>query len=133
LNFIKVAFCFIKIIRKEGVYIQAKRLALKAAKVADDKKGYKIIVLDLRALTDIADYFVICSGDSDTHTRAISDHIIEELKQQKEKYWHREGYDNGEWILLDYGTVVIHVFENSSREFYDLERLWGDADVIFEN
>ena len=105
-------------------------MALKAAKVADDKKGHRVIVLDLRSVTDIADYFVICSGDSDTHTRAISDHIVEELKKQNEKCWHREGYHYGEWILLDYGNVVIHVFEDISREFYDLERLWGDAEII---
>ena len=88
-------------------------------------------MLDVRSLTDIADYFVICSSDSNTHTRAISEYIIEDLKKVKEKYWNREGYDNGEWILLDYGNVIIHIFEESYREYYDLERLWGDAEVIF--
>ncbi len=78
----------------------------------------------------MADYFVICSGDSDTHTRALSDYIIMELKKIKEKYLHYEGYENGHWILVDYGNVVVHVFEDETRHYYELERLWGDAEIV---
>ena len=99
--------------------------------MAEDKKARDIVVLDLRKITDIADYFVICSGDSDTHVRAISEHIIQELKKLKEKYWHYEGNKHAQWILIDYGNVVIHVFDAPTRHYYDLERLWGDAEVVF--
>jgi ribosome-associated protein len=88
------------------------------------------LVIDVRKVTDMADYFVICSGDSDTHTRALSDYIIEELKKIKEKYLHCEGYESGHWILVDYGNVIIHLFDDETRHYYELERLWGDAEVV---
>jgi len=99
-----------------------------------EKKALDIHILDLRELTPITDFFVICHGESTTQVRAICDHIQEKLEDEGLKVWHREGYDNASWILLDYVDVVIHVFLPETREFYSLERLWGDAPVkIIQN
>jgi ribosome-associated protein len=96
-----------------------------------DKKAESVVILDLRKISDATDYFVMASGDTDIQTRAIADHVIEMMKQKKDlKPWHVEGYRYGNWILLDYVDFVLHVFEKSTREYYQLERLWGDAAVI---
>ena len=94
-----------------------------------EKKAHDIVVLDLKEVKNaIADYFVICSGNSDTQIEAISDSIEEHIhKQTKQKPWKREGRENKEWILLDYVDVVAHVFNKEKRSFYGLEELWGDA------
>jgi ribosome-associated protein len=94
------------------------------------KKGSDVKVLDLRTLTTIADYFVICSADSDTQVKAIADEIDKKLHEEGIRLWHKEGYRSSNWILLDYVDVVVHVFKKSVREFYNLERLWGDAPLI---
>ena len=96
-----------------------------------EKKGQDIVVMDLRKVKNaICDYFVICSGTSDTQIDAISTSIEEEVyKASKQDPWHREGNLNKEWILLDYVDVVVHVFKKDRREFYDLEQLWGDAEI----
>jgi ribosome-associated protein len=96
-----------------------------------DKKGQSIAVVDLRTLKNsIADFFVICSGTSDTQVDAISDSVEEVIeKLTGEQPWRREGKMNKEWVLLDYGDVVAHVFQKSKRSFYGLEELWGDADI----
>lgn len=109
----------------------ARQLSIRAAKLAADKKGIGIAVLDLRKLTEFTEFFVLCSGDSDTHVRAIAEYISNTLKSDyKTKYFHREGYEYGHWIILDYGAVVVHVLDPESREYYELERLWGDAPLI---
>lgn len=94
-----------------------------------EKKALDIQILDLRKLTTITDYFVICHGESTTQVRAICDHIQEKLEDEGIKVWHREGYENASWVLLDYVDVVTHIFLTETREFYSLERLWGDAPV----
>lgn len=96
-----------------------------------EKKGQDIVVMDLRNVKNaICDYFVLCSGTSDTQIDAISTSIEEEVyKASKQDPWHREGKTNREWILLDYVDVVAHVFKKDRREFYDLEQLWGDAEI----
>jgi len=110
----------------------ARQLSIRAAKLAADKKGIGITVLDLRKLTDFTEFFVLCSGDSDSHVRAISEYVSDMLKSDyKIKYLHREGYEYGHWIILDYGSVVVHILDPESREYYELERLWGDAPVVF--
>lgn len=101
-----------------------------------DKKGKDIVSLDLRAIPEaVTDYFIICHGDSTTQVRAIVDHIEEEcIKQGLRKNISVEGRNNGEWALVDLGDVVVHVFLNEKREFYQLEDLWSDAKVTaFEN
>ena len=111
--------------------LEAKSLAYKIANLALDKKAKQIIVMDLNGMTGIADYFVLMSGDSDTQIKAIADHIIKELKGLDIRVYHREGYDSLRWVLLDYVDVVVHVFKPDTREFYGLERLWGDAKIDF--
>jgi len=105
----------------------AREIAHVAGEIAISKKAADVKILDLRELTTITDYFVICSGDLDVHVKAISDAIEEALQKKKIKAWHVEGYSALKWVLLDYVDVVVHVFEHQAREFYGLERLWGDA------
>lgn len=95
--------------------------------MALDKKAYDIKILDLRELSTVCDYFVICSVDADTQARAVADHVIDELRDAGIKAWHREGYSSLRWVLLDYVDVVVHIFQRDIREFYGLEELWGDA------
>jgi len=96
-----------------------------------EKKASDIVVMDLRKIKNaVADFFVICSGNSDKQLDAISDSIDAEVyKKLQENPWHTEGKNNKEWMLLDYINVVAHVFRKDRREFYALERLWGDADI----
>lgn len=98
-----------------------------------EKKGFDIIKMDLRKTQGaITDFFVICSGTSDTQVDAIANSVDEEVsKAYKESPWHKEGFQNKEWILLDYVDVVVHIFKKDRREFYDLESLWGDADTLY--
>ena len=108
--------------------MNSKDMALVAAKALDDKKGKEIRVLEIEKLTSIADYFVICSGSSNTQINALCDCVEEKLEVEGgEKALRREGHRGGIWVLLDYGSVVIHVFNDEAREFYDLERLWNDG------
>ncbi|MCK4754881.1 MAG: ribosome silencing factor [Calditrichia bacterium] len=111
--------------------LESKTLAYKIADLALDKKAKQIIVMDLNGMTAIADFFVLMSGDSDTQIKAIADHIVRELKGQKIRVYHKEGYNSLRWVLLDYVDVVVHVFKPETREFYGLERLWGDAKIDF--
>lgn len=96
-----------------------------------EKKAADIVVMDLREVKNaIADFFVICSGNSDTQIDAIADSVEEEVHKASEiNPWHEEGKTNREWILLDYVDVVAHVFKKDRRTFYDLEQLWGDAEI----
>ncbi|HCY76268.1 MAG TPA: ribosome silencing factor [Ignavibacteriales bacterium] len=104
-----------------------------AEKIADlifNKKGYDVRILDLRELATFSDFFVICSADSDTQVKAIADEIDRSLKDEGIKCWHKEGYMALSWVLLDYIDVVVHVFKKEAREFYNIEKLWGDAPTI---
>jgi ribosome-associated protein len=96
-----------------------------------EKKATDVVVIDLRNLKNaIADFFVVCSGSSDKQLEAISDSIDEVVyKTRQEKPWHSEGKNNKEWMLLDYITVVAHIFKKDRRQFYGLEKLWGDAEI----
>lgn len=96
------------------------------------KKGKEIVSLDLRNIDSaVCDFFVICSGDSNTHVSGIVSGIEEEVRKQlKEKPWHTEGLGNAEWVLMDYVNIAVHVFQRDAREFYDLERLWADGEVV---
>jgi|SRR5215217_9078552 len=96
-----------------------------------EKKGNDIVRLDLRNInSSVADYFVICHADSTTQVKAIANSIEEEVfKATQQEPWRKEGLQHGEWILLDYANVVVHVFRTDKREFYGVEELWGDAEV----
>ena len=107
--------------------MKPKNLAKKVAKTAFDKKAENIVIINLKSLTSVCDYFVICTGQSDTHIKAIADDIIKETGSIGELPWHKEGYDALKWVLLDYVDIVVHVFRKDIREYYNLERLWGDA------
>jgi len=93
------------------------------------KKGSDIVILDLRGLSSAADYFVVCSADSDVQVRAISDSLEKDSKEERQYPWHTEGRRAGNWIIQDYVDVVAHVFHKEAREFYNLERLWADAKI----
>ena len=109
--------------------MESKELSHKLAKLAWEKKGDEILILDVRELTDVTDYFVLVSAESELHVKALSDHLQDKLAKEKQKVWHREGYQNLNWVLLDYIDVVVHIFRESTREFYELEKLWGDAQI----
>lgn len=94
------------------------------------KKGYDVKIIDLKKLATFADYFVICSADSDTQVKAIADEIDKKLRDEGIKCWHKEGFMALQWVLLDYVDVVVHIFKKDAREFYNLEKLWGDASII---
>lgn len=102
----------------------------KIIKVLDDKKAKDISVLRIDRISTIADYFIICHGTSVTHTRAIADELEEKLESAGVKLLHKEGYNSGKWILMDYGAVIVHIFTEEERKFYDLERIWNDAEKI---
>ncbi|MFZ5816374.1 MAG: ribosome silencing factor [Bacillota bacterium] len=102
-------------------------MAQLAAYAADEKKAKEVRILDIRSISTVADYFIICSATSSTHVRAIADNVEEQLERKGLRLHHMEGYQNGKWILLDFGDLVIHVMQEEERSFYNLERLWGDA------
>ncbi len=108
--------------------MEAKELAMEIAGMMLAKKGSGITVMDLRKLTNMTDFFVICSASSDIQVKSISDHIKEETRKLQEKAWHNEGYSNLSWVLLDFVNVVVHVFLEDTRRFYNLEGLWADAE-----
>ena len=107
-----------------------KELAIIAAKALDEKKGKGISAIEITDLTTLADYFVICTATSSTQVKALSDYCEKELKDQGEVPHHTEGHRGGTWLLMDYSSVVVHVFLEETRDFYDLERLWSDATPI---
>jgi len=111
------------------LYKSSKRLANKVAKLALSKKAENVLSMDLRGLVSTCDFFVIADGTSDVHVRAIADAIRDGLRDVGERAWHVEGYDAKRWILLDYVNVVVHVFDPETRDYYQLERLWGDAKI----
>lgn len=107
--------------------VESTHAARVAALTADDKKGKDVRILDIRSISSVADYFVICSATSNTHVRAIADNVEEKLTALGLKLHHMEGYQNGRWILLDFVDVVVHIMHTDERGFYNLDRLWGDA------
>lgn len=100
-------------------------------KAIDDIKGIDVQILDLREIENtVCDYFIICSGTSNTHVNAISGIVQKQVsKATKDKPWHVEGEGNAEWILLDYVNIVVHIFQKHIRDYYDIESLWGDAKI----
>ncbi|HEX6262208.1 MAG TPA: ribosome silencing factor [Actinomycetota bacterium] len=108
----------------------SKQLAITAARAASDKQAADILVLEVRDLIVITDYFVIASGRSDRQVKTIAESIEEALRGEGEKPLRREGRRDGRWVLLDYLDFVVHVFLDEERDFYGLERLWADAPVI---
>lgn len=110
--------------------MNSSELMEKIVNLADDKKAEDIRVLDISHLTTMADYFVICHGNSSTQMKAIADEIEEKLKDDGYLPSSKEGFNSAFWILMDYGDVIVHVFSRESREFYGIENLWADAESI---
>ena len=109
----------------EGIVLYTQRIS----ELMLEKKALDIKVIDVRKITTLTDFFVICTSESDPQTRAITDHIHEQMKKDGMKAWHIEGYENLEWVLLDFVSIVVHVFSRKSRDYYDLERLWADGHI----
>lgn len=105
-------------------------LAKKTAAILDNKKADQINVIKIEDISSLADYFVIASGGSSTHVRSLADELEEKLKAEDVTPTRIEGYRSNSWILLDYSSVVVHVFTQEARDFYDLDRLWADGEKI---
>src|SRR5438105_1533128 len=104
--------------------------ARKAASLCLDFKANDVVLLDLRGVSDMTDFFIVASGTSDTHVRSIAERVSEEMKKSGVAAYHVEGLSKGRWVLLDFVDFVVHVFHPTLREFYQLERLWSDAESI---
>lgn len=102
----------------------------RAVTLAADRKALELLAMDLRGISNATDYFFLATGTSDTHVRSIAEHVIEELKKEGVRPSHVEGLRTGRWVLIDYIEFVVHVFHPAAREFYQLERLWGDAPAL---
>lgn len=109
--------------------MDSKKLAFKLAELALNKKAEDIKILDLRKITPIADFFVICTANSEPQVKAIANEILVGAKNEGETVWHKEGTNMKSWVLLDFIDVVVHVFLRETRGFYSLEKLWGDAEI----
>lgn len=105
----------------------AKNIALACAKAAEEKQAGEIVILDMRKLSSISDYFVICSGASDRQVKAIAEGVIDALSPEGTRCYHSEGWRDCTWIVLDFVDVIVHVFQEEARERFQIERLWGDA------
>lgn len=111
--------------------MEDKDLLVEIVTAALDKKADNLIVLKIKEKSSVADYFVICSGNSSTQTKAISDEIEEKVEERlNQRLSRKEGFQQGRWVLLDYGNIVVHVFMPEERDFYNLERFWGDAPKV---
>ena len=111
----------------EAQAVEPEEAVVIAARAAGEKKATDIVVLDLRQIASFTEYFLICTGANQRQVKAISDGIEEQLRKTGKRPLHIEGYSSAEWILLDYGDFIAHVFSSASRRFYDLERLWRDG------
>ena len=110
--------------------MNTKEIALTAAKAMEDKKGINIRLLEVTEVTTLAEYFLICTGTSNTHVNTICDAVEEAVDACGEALLHRDGARSGTWGLLDFGILVCHVFTDETRQFYDLERMWNDAKPV---
>ncbi|MCX8131081.1 MAG: ribosome silencing factor [Clostridia bacterium] len=104
----------------------------KIVEILESKKAKDISVISIKEISILADYFVICSGTSSTHIKALADELEEKMKEDGYSFFHKEGYNSARWILLDYGEVVVHIFHDEDRSFYNLERLWSDGVVMYK-
>lgn len=110
--------------------MRPKELALCARTACEDKKGHELVILDIRRINSLIDYYVIGSGTSDRHVRALAENVMDELEKHKVRCHHVEGLRDSRWVLLDYGDVMVHLFHPETRGFYNLERLWGEAKIL---
>jgi len=114
----------------EGVQLDTTQIARTAVDTASDKKAFDVLLLDIRDITTIADYFVICSGNSARQIQAIADAIDEELGKQGAILLRREGTADSGWLILDFGDIIVHIFGPKEREYYRMESLWNEAKTV---
>ena len=107
----------------------SQQIATQIADLMVDKKALDIQILDVRGLTTLTDFFVICTSESQPQSRAICNHIEDEMLKEGIKPWHKEGIEKLDWVLVDFVNIVAQIFSRESREYYDFERLWGDAKI----
>ena len=110
--------------------LSAKEVAYEVTKALDEKKGMNIKLLRISDVSSLADYFLICTGTSNTHVKTLCDYAEYTMEQLGEPMLGREGHRGNSWELIDYGSIVVHVFTEEAREFYALERLWADAELV---
>ena len=108
----------------------SREIALLATNLLNEKKGLDPVLLEVSEVTYLADYFLICSGTSAQQVHTLADHLMEGLEKEGFTLFRLEGYREGRWVLLDYGDLVVHIFQPEEREFYNLERLWGQASTV---
>ena len=113
--------------RKTAQKSAARQLAIEAARIAEDNNAHDIVVLDLRGVSPVTDYFVICTGTSRPQMRAVADRVSDYGRSVGQNPWHTAGTDGAAWAILDFVDVVVHVFGESHRKYYDLELIWGAA------
>ncbi len=114
----------------EQTYLSPEQIAAIAVHALDEKKARDIRVLHTAEQTVLADYFVICNGTSSTHIKALVDEVDHQLSEAGEPPVRREGMRSDIWVLMDFGSVIVHIFTDEARKFYDLERLWSDAEAV---
>lgn len=112
---------------------QSKEMARIACHALDEKKGEDIKVIDITGFSVLADYFIIANGTNESQVRALVDNVEEELHKAGYEVKQREGYGSGKWVLLDFGDIIVHVFDKENRLFYDLERIWRDGRQVERN
>lgn len=110
--------------------LESKVKAILSALAAKEKKASDILILEIKGLTTIADYFLICSGTSSRQVRAVAEAVEEKLSKETIYPSHIEGLPNARWVLMDYGDLIVHIFDEETRQYYELEKLWGDAPAI---
>jgi ribosome-associated protein len=109
--------------------LRTKTLAKKIAQLTITKKAHDVVLLDLRKVSDMTDFFIVCSADSDIQVKAIADAVLDGTEELGVSAWHSEGLTQRQWVLLDYIDIVVHIFHKEVRRFYSIEKLWGDAKV----
>ena len=107
--------------------MSAKKLLKQIVSLSDDKKAENIVAMDVSNITSLSEYFVVCSASNLIQVKAIADNIRDNIEENP---WRTEGYENGTWIILDYVDIVVHIFLDETRQYYDLERIWFDAKVV---
>lgn len=110
--------------------MESRKIAKKAYEALDDKKGINITVIDISKISVLADYFIIAGGNNENQVKALADNVEEELAKAELSPKHIEGYNRANWILMDFGDVIVHIFNEEDRLFYDLERIWRDGQMI---
>ncbi len=126
----RIVLKLLNIKKKRYTLDKYQALAVEVGELLADKKGLDVVVLDLRGLSGLTDYFIIATGGNARHTSALASHVEDELEEKGIFVHHKEGHREGDWVLLDYVDFVVHVFNENKRAYYDLDSAWSSAPVI---